>query len=121
MTRARDARKNYRRRLVYDAGDLTAEQVAVLFAEARACPLCGVRYGTVAQQADAPELDHVVPLVVGGAHTLANVRVICRACNLARPKDGSDVVRAVAGPVYVGPVYGGDMFAYDLQAALRAH
>lgn len=29
----------------------------------------------------APELDHVIPLALGGAHTLANVACACRACN----------------------------------------
>lgn len=29
----------------------------------------------------APELDHVIPLALGGSHTLANVACACRACN----------------------------------------
>jgi hypothetical protein len=32
----------------------------------------------------------MVPLGVGGTHTIGNVRIICRTCNLRRPKDGSD-------------------------------
>lgn len=32
----------------------------------------------------APELDHVVPLSAGGAHTRANTACICRGCNLLK-------------------------------------
>jgi 5-methylcytosine-specific restriction endonuclease McrA len=47
------------------------------------------------QLPNSKELDHIVPLGVGGTHTVGNVRIICRDCNLRRPKDGSD---------YVGPI-----------------
>lgn len=30
---------------------------------------------------DAPELDHIVPLAKGGAHTYGNVQLLCRTCN----------------------------------------
>lgn len=33
---------------------------------------------------DAPELDHVIPISKGGAHTTANTRCACRACNSAK-------------------------------------
>lgn len=33
---------------------------------------------------DAPELDHIVPLGKGGAHTWANVQCSCRKCNGAK-------------------------------------
>jgi len=33
---------------------------------------------------DAPELDHIVPLSVGGAHTYENTACSCRACNMAK-------------------------------------
>lgn len=51
------------------------------------CYLCGcatpeAKRGT--QQPDAPELDHVVPLSRGGAHTYENVRCACRRCNGAK-------------------------------------
>lgn len=32
----------------------------------------------------APELDHVLPLAMGGAHTWGNVACACRACNIAK-------------------------------------
>jgi 5-methylcytosine-specific restriction endonuclease McrA len=31
-----------------------------------------------------PELDHVVPLALGGAHVWANVQLLCRNCNAAK-------------------------------------
>lgn len=48
------------------------------------CQLCGVSTpkrlrGTYVDK--APELDHVVPLALGGSHTWANVQCACRACN----------------------------------------
>ena len=32
-------------------------------------------------QGNAPELDHVIPLSKGGAHTYANTQLLCRTCN----------------------------------------
>lgn len=59
------------------------------------CPLCSVRLIDEPFQHASKELDHLVPLNVGGTHTTGNVRIICRLCNLRRPDDGSD---------YTGPV-----------------
>jgi hypothetical protein len=41
---------------------------------------------------NSKQLDHIIPIVLGGTHTIGNVRIICRTCNLSRPKDGSDLV-----------------------------
>lgn len=48
------------------------------------CKLCGTRApkakrGTI--DPDAPELDHIVPLALGGTRTWGNVQCACRACN----------------------------------------
>lgn len=48
------------------------------------CQICGIKTpskyrGTF--RSDAPELDHVIPVSRGGAHTYANVQCACRACN----------------------------------------
>jgi len=48
------------------------------------CQVCGARtpkrlIGST--KPNAPELDHRVPLALGGGHTWANVQCACRACN----------------------------------------
>ena len=32
----------------------------------------------------APEVDHIVPLALGGSHTYANTQCVCRACNMTK-------------------------------------
>lgn len=51
------------------------------------CQICGVKTprtlrGT--QDDRAPELDHVMPLALGGAHSYANTQCACRKCNGAK-------------------------------------
>lgn len=75
--------------------DVTAEYVERLVAASRNCPLCGVVMVAESHRPDSKEVDHIVPLNVGGTHTVGNLRVICGRCNRRRPKDGSD---------YEGPV-----------------
>jgi len=48
------------------------------------CNFCGIetprcKRGTA--DPSAPEIDHVVPLSRGGAHTMSNVQCLCRQCN----------------------------------------
>jgi 5-methylcytosine-specific restriction endonuclease McrA len=48
------------------------------------CRLCGIATpkelrGTY--ENNAPEMDHVVPVARGGAHTYANTQCLCRSCN----------------------------------------
>lgn len=48
------------------------------------CRLCGIdtpRSLRGTYQADAPELDHIIPLALGGSHTKANTQCACRSCN----------------------------------------
>lgn len=47
------------------------------------CRDCGgpVRRDRKAGLPDSPELDHIVPLAVGGAHVRTNVQLLCKACN----------------------------------------
>jgi 5-methylcytosine-specific restriction endonuclease McrA len=33
---------------------------------------------------NAPELDHIVPLCLGGPHTLMNLQTLCRVCNILK-------------------------------------
>lgn len=56
----------------------------VLVRDQWTCQICGVPTplglrGTHHQ--DAPEVDHIIPLCLGGGHTWDNVRCACRRCN----------------------------------------
>lgn len=83
-------RNKYGRRRAAEVGtDVTRAFVDGLL-RARKCAACGC-YMTTAQGPRQKHVDHIVPLVVGGTHTVGNLRVICRTCNLTRPKDGRDV------------------------------
>lgn len=59
------------------------------------CQLCGIdtpRLLRGTYQAEAPELDHIIPLALGGSHTRANTQCACRSCNGSKG--------ATAGQVY---------------------
>lgn len=54
------------------------------------CQLCGKptprsKRGTITAQ--APELDHIIPLSRGGEHSYKNTQCACRACNLRKGAD----------------------------------
>lgn len=49
------------------------------------CEICGKK-GTNF------ELDHILPICIGGKHEIENLRYICGGCNRSRPKDGSDLI-----------------------------
>ena len=57
---------------------------------ARKCPLCGVKLTDKPGLPNSKHLDHILPLSQGGTHSHGNTRIVCRDCNLRRPKDGSD-------------------------------
>jgi hypothetical protein len=61
--------------------------IAVFERDGWACKCCGRETpkqlrGTLA--ANAPELDHVIPMSMGGGHLWDNVQCLCRACNGAK-------------------------------------
>lgn len=93
--KARQRAKTHLRKTVGRQTDITLDYEQALRRKARRCPLCQVRMTGKPYLPTSKELDHIVPLNAGGTHTVGNVRIICRTCNLARPKDGSD---------YTGPV-----------------
>lgn len=83
------------RRSVTRWTDITPAQEATMYRRTRKCKLCSCWMTNRHGRPNSKHLDHIVPLGVGGTHTHGNVRIICRTCNLRRPKDGSDY----AGPV----------------------
>lgn len=98
--RKRTLRRNqatYRREIVILSTGLpdflTADLELAMRRRAKRCPMpgCGVRLTDVPFLPNSKELDHIVPRIMGGAHTVSNTRVICRSCNVRRPDDGSDV------------------------------
>lgn len=93
--RARLRAKTYLRKATVRLTDITPEFDEALRAKAKHCPLCAAKLIDAPYLPNSKELDHIVPLNVGGTHTIGNVRIICRRCNQARPWDGSD---------YSGPV-----------------
>lgn len=94
--RARNVAKNHRRRALVVAGDVSSAEIADLLAgSGECCPLCGDAFTDGDSNAGTyRNVDHVVPLFAGGHHELENLRVVCRSCNISRPKDGSDLLVA---------------------------
>lgn len=84
--------QNHQRRTKLRMTDVTIEYERALRRKAKTCPLCKVRLVSVPFTPQSKELDHILPINVGGTHTVGNVRFICRLCNQRRPKDGSDYV-----------------------------
>jgi hypothetical protein len=74
------------------AGAETFDPIEILERDKWHCHICGVSTprklrGTYDDR--APELDHIVPLAQGGAHTRANTACACRKCNMAK---GSQII-----------------------------
>lgn len=90
---ARKRNREHAKRAAFS--DITPDQELAMRRRARKCPLCGIRMRDQGGEPDSKELDHIVPVNVGGTHTHGNVRIVCRTCNQHRPKDGSD---------YTGPI-----------------
>lgn len=63
------------------------DPVAVLERDGWRCQICGIdtpKEKRGLHLSDSPELDHIVPLSMGGDHTRANTRCLCRKCNGTR-------------------------------------
>jgi hypothetical protein len=82
--------KNHARRTKLRMTDVTIDYERALRRKAKICPLCKVRLVSEPFTPRSKELDHILPINVGGTHTIGNVRIICRQCNQERPKDGTD-------------------------------
>ncbi len=88
MTRqvSRTAKAKRRARKISGQAD-NVNPIAVFERDGWSCQICGCDTpkelrGT--NHDDAPELDHVVPLSRGGAHTWDNTQCACRLCNLLK-------------------------------------
>lgn len=72
------------RRMRIGAKAEAIDPIAVFERDKWTCRLCGVKTpkklrGT--NEATAPELDHIIPLALGGGHVWHNVQCSCRKCN----------------------------------------
>ncbi len=63
--------------------------------DGRVCQICGTDEGDM-------HIDHVIPRKVGGDHSLDNLRVLCKSCNLRKGalNDGVFLARAATPPVF---------------------
>ena len=87
----RNAARRHRDHVRYTTvSDITPEQELAMRKKARKCLLCSVKLTDKPGLPNSKHLDHILPLGQGGTHTHGNCRIICRTCNLSRPKDGSD-------------------------------
>lgn len=88
--RVQNTGRSRARRARLAEGDLTQAEVRGVLFSRSTCPGCGCRL-TDKRGRRQRTIDHIVPLNQGGAHTLANIRLLCLGCNIDRPLDGSDV------------------------------
>jgi 5-methylcytosine-specific restriction endonuclease McrA len=89
-----NAQRRHRDHIRYTGvSDITPEQELAMRKRTRKCSLCAVYMTNKPGLPNSKHLDHILPLILGGTHTHGNVRIICRSCNLKRPKDGSDVAQ----------------------------
>lgn len=86
--------KNRRRREGRRFSDISPADELKLRIAAKRCPIpkCGVKLTDEPFLPNSKELDRMITGYMGGGYTGGNVRIICRACNLSRPKDGRDFV-----------------------------
>lgn len=72
-------------------GSLTTQVVAEMFAKAKTCSCCT---GTMSRNDKV--MDHIIPLKLGGEHSVQNTMVLCRWCNSTKaakhPSDWLDML-----------------------------
>jgi len=71
--------------------DIDLDWLKNLYDKTKTCPECDVVMTPNGNGDTGKTLDHLVPLGIGGKHIQFNVRVVCRKCNLTRPRGGSDI------------------------------
>jgi 5-methylcytosine-specific restriction endonuclease McrA len=66
----------------------------VFMRDGRACQLCGTDEGEM-------HIDHIIPRKAGGDHSLDNLRVLCKTCNLRKGalNEGVFLARTATPPV----------------------
>jgi 5-methylcytosine-specific restriction endonuclease McrA len=72
-----------------------AQRERVFNRDGRFCQLCGTDEGEM-------HIDHIIPRKVGGDHSLDNLRVLCKSCNLRKGalNEGVFLARVATPPVF---------------------
>jgi 5-methylcytosine-specific restriction endonuclease McrA len=72
-----------------------AQRERVFMRDGRACQLCGTDEGEM-------HIDHIIPRKVGGDHSLDNLRVLCKTCNLRKGalNEGVFLAKTATPPVF---------------------
>lgn len=86
-----DSNKRHKRRAQMKQTDITNEWLLNLKQNSFHCPICSCELNEIQYDSQSKNLDHIIPLNIGGKHIMNNVRYICQSCNLGRPEDGSDL------------------------------
>lgn len=81
-----------KRRFKCKETDITNVWLHKLFVDTVKCEICDLPLEKDGRKSNGKQLDHIIPLNVGGAHTKNNVRYICKKCNTQRPQNGSDLI-----------------------------
>lgn len=84
----RRAAKKKRKAVERGASKAEAVRPELVFERDRwRCRHCGIHTPKKLRgsyEGNAPELDHVIPLSKGGAHTYSNTQLLCRSCNASK-------------------------------------
>ena len=70
---------DHKRRTLTKNGDVTVQQLKELYLTAKNCYWCNTKLNK-----NNTHLDHLMPLSKGGEHTLSNLVISCRKCNLSK-------------------------------------
>ena len=93
--KVRASRKKYfhNRRLIIKETDIDIKYLIQLREQSELCLLCGKKIHDMncSYHPDQRQLDHIVPISIGGKHIKDNVRYVCGSCNNHRPRKGQDL------------------------------
>lgn len=90
----REINRNQRnkRRTIYKEGNVTTKWLLELKEKTKYCSLCGEKLNDIQYHPQQYNLEHIIPLKIGGKHSKDNIRFTCARCNHRRPKDGRDIL-----------------------------
>jgi len=71
--------KNHTRRAFTKKGDVTTSQLAELQQNAKLCYWCKTSLKNI-----GTHIDHYIPISKGGKHTISNLVISCKSCNLKK-------------------------------------